>query len=68
MSFGDEDVDRYIVVYKKDFGPSEDEVYARRNGQQWNAETAKEYAQKVCKHTFHPYAKLIIMLNFPMSI
>lgn len=53
MSFGDEDVDRYIVVYKKDFGPSEDEVFARRNGQQWNAETAKEYAQKVCEPIFH---------------
>lgn len=53
MSFGDEDVDRYIVVYKKDFGPSEDEVFARRNGQQWNAETAKEYAQKVCKPILH---------------
>lgn len=47
MSFGDEDVDRYIVVYKKDFGPSEDEVFARRNGQQWNDELAKEYAHKV---------------------
>lgn len=48
MSFGDEDVDRYIVVYKKEFGPSEDEIVARRNGQQWNDEVAKEYAQKVC--------------------
>lgn len=47
MSFGEEDVDRYIVVYKQDCGPSEDEIAARRNGQQWNEETAKEYTQKV---------------------
>lgn len=33
MSFGQEDVDRYIVVYKKDHAPSEDEVFARRNGE-----------------------------------
>lgn len=47
VSYGVEDVDRYIVVYKKDFGPSEDEMFARRNGEEWNAETAKKYEQKV---------------------
>lgn len=47
ISFGMEDVDRYIVVYKKDCVPSEDEVSARRNGEEWNAETAKKYEQKV---------------------
>lgn len=47
MSFGQEDVDRYIVVYKKDHPPSEDEIYARRNGEEWNAETAQKYAQMV---------------------
>lgn len=40
-------IDRYSIVYKKDHGPSEDEVLARRNGDQWNSEKAKEYAQKV---------------------
>lgn len=49
ISFGLEDVDRYIVVYKKDCGPSEDECFARRNGEEWNAETAKKYVQKVRK-------------------
>lgn len=48
MSFGQEDIDRYTVVYKKDHGPSEDEIHARRNGEEWNEEKAKEYAQKVC--------------------
>lgn len=47
MSFGVEDVDRYIVVYKKDRGPSEDEIFARRNGEEWNDETAKKYAHQV---------------------
>lgn len=48
MSFGKEDVDRYTMVYKKDFAPSVDEIEARRNGDEWNAEKAKEYAEKVC--------------------
>lgn len=47
MSFGAEDVDRYIVVYKKDHAPSEDEIFARRNGEEWNPVTAQKYAQMV---------------------
>lgn len=47
MSFGQEDVDRYIVVYKKEHAPSDDEMFARRNGEEWNAETAHKYAQMV---------------------
>lgn len=42
-----EDVDRYIVVYKKEHAPSEDEIFARRNGEEWNTETAQKYAQMV---------------------
>lgn len=47
ISFGVEDIDRYIVVYKKDLGPSDDEVAARRNGDEWNGKTAEKYAQMV---------------------
>lgn len=47
ISFGQEDVDRYIIVYKKERMPSEDEIFARRNGEEWNAETAQKYAQMV---------------------
>lgn len=47
MSFGQEGVDRYIVVYKKENTPSEDEVRARREGDEWNADKAKEYAESV---------------------
>lgn len=47
MSFGQEGVDRYSIVYKKEHVPSEDEIHARRNGEEWNEEKAKEYALKV---------------------
>ncbi|XP_073830441.1 sperm-associated antigen 7 [Musca autumnalis] len=46
MSFGCEDVDRYSVVYKKENAPTEDEISARRNGDGWNEEVAKEYAER----------------------
>lgn len=55
MSFGQEGVDRYIIVYKKEYTPSEDEILARRDGDEWNAEKAKEYAENVSgsKKTLH---------------
>lgn len=46
MSFGCEDIDRYSVVYKKENAPLEDEITARRNGDGWNDEIAKAYAEK----------------------
>ncbi|XP_055374863.1 sperm-associated antigen 7 homolog [Condylostylus longicornis] len=46
MSFGQEGIDRYTVVYKKDHPPTEDEIHARRNGEGWNDEIAKEYAER----------------------
>ncbi|XP_055912414.1 sperm-associated antigen 7 [Eupeodes corollae] len=45
ISFGIEGHDRYSVVYKREYTPSEDEVKARRNGAHWNERTAKEYAK-----------------------
>uniref|UniRef100_A0A182YPS3 Uncharacterized protein n=1 Tax=Anopheles stephensi TaxID=30069 RepID=A0A182YPS3_ANOST len=45
MSFGMEG-ERYIVVYKKEHQPCEDEVNARKNGEVWNAETAQQYAER----------------------
>lgn len=47
-SFGEEGIDRYIVVYKKEFVPSEDELNALRRGEEWNEEKAKQIAEKVC--------------------
>lgn len=46
VSYGIDGVDRYIVVYKKEFLPSEDEIQARRNGEQWTDELAEEYARR----------------------
>uniref|UniRef100_A0A1L8DBS4 Putative sperm-associated antigen 7 n=1 Tax=Nyssomyia neivai TaxID=330878 RepID=A0A1L8DBS4_9DIPT len=46
MSFGQEDVDRYIVVYKREHSPSEDEIAARRNGEEWNDAVADEYRKR----------------------
>lgn len=46
MSFGREDEDRHSVVYKKEHPPSEDEVTARRNGEGWNKDIAKEYTER----------------------
>lgn len=46
VSFGIDGVDRYIVVYKKEHMPSEDEIQGRRNGEQWTEELAEEYAQR----------------------
>lgn len=47
-SFGEEEVDRYIMVFKKDYPPSEDELNALRNGQEWNDEIAKRLLAQVC--------------------
>lgn len=45
ISFGQEGLDRYIVVYKKEYSPTEDEVNSRKDGDdQWNEEKAKNYA------------------------
>lgn len=46
MSFGQEGIDRYIIVYKREYTPSEDEIHARRNGEEWNDAKAKEYVQR----------------------
>lgn len=49
MSFGCEDMDRYSVVYKKENAPTEDEIAARRNGDGWDEDIAKEYAERRVK-------------------
>jgi len=47
-SFGEEEVDRYIMIFKKDSPPSEDELNALRNGQEWNDDIAKRLLEQVC--------------------
>lgn len=46
-SFGEEEVDRYIMIFKKDYPPSEDELNALRNGEEWNDEIAKRLLAQV---------------------
>lgn len=60
MSFGSEDIDRYIVVYKKEHAPTEDEIFARRNGERWNADTEQKYIQKVYINLFMFFDTLIL--------
>lgn len=45
-SFGEEGVDRYVIIYKKENVPSEDELNALRKGEEWNEEKAKQIEQK----------------------
>jgi len=47
-SFGEEEVDRYIMIFKKDCPPSDDELNALRDGQEWNDEIAKSLLAQVC--------------------
>lgn len=46
MAFVHSDEEKYIVAYKKDFPPCNDEVTARQNGEGWNELVAREYANK----------------------
>jgi len=56
-SFGEEEVDRYIMIFKKDSPPSEDELNALRNGQEWNDDIAKRLTEQVC----------IILLSYELN-
>uniref|UniRef100_A0A1B6D687 R3H domain-containing protein n=1 Tax=Clastoptera arizonana TaxID=38151 RepID=A0A1B6D687_9HEMI len=46
FSFGEEGVDRYIIVYKKEYLPSDDELNTLRNGEEWSEEKGKEILKK----------------------
>lgn len=50
FSFGEEDVDRHLVIWKKDFQPSEDELACRRAGQVWDPETYYQQKQEAEQH------------------
>lgn len=41
FSFGEEDVDRHIVIYKKEFVPCAEELNALRRGVKWDPDSAK---------------------------
>jgi hypothetical protein len=41
FSFGQEEVDRCVIVWKKEFAPSDEEFAALRAGEEWNPEKAR---------------------------
>lgn len=43
-AFGEEEIDRYVMVFKKEHAPSEEELNAYRNGEEWDPVKAKELA------------------------
>jgi len=45
FSFGEEEIDRYVMIFKKEFAPSDEELLAYRKGEVWNPEKAKEAAR-----------------------
>jgi len=46
-SFGEEEVDRAVTVYKKEFAPCEEELAVLRRGGEWDPVKAKEEALQV---------------------
>lgn len=41
-TFGEEGVDRYILIFKREHAPSEDQLNTLRRGEEWNDEIAKK--------------------------
>lgn len=46
FSFGQEEVDRCVIVWKKEFAPSDEEFAALRAGEEWDPEKARLKAEK----------------------
>ncbi|XP_011172028.1 sperm-associated antigen 7 homolog [Solenopsis invicta] len=45
-SFGEEGVDRYIMIFKREHPPSEDQLNTLRRGDEWNEEVAKKMKEE----------------------
>ncbi|CAL7942768.1 unnamed protein product [Xylocopa violacea] len=45
-SFGEEGIDRHIVIFKREYAPSEDQLNTLRRGEEWNEEIAKRLAEE----------------------
>ena len=46
-SFGEEDFDRYTMLFKKESPPTEDEIAAYKRGEEYDEEAAKLLAEQV---------------------
>lgn len=44
FAFGEEEYDRYVMIFKKEHAPSDAELAAYRNGEEWDPEKAKTLA------------------------
>ncbi|EZA55953.1 sperm-associated antigen 7 homolog [Ooceraea biroi] len=45
-SFGQEGVDRHIMIFKREHAPSEDQLNTLRKGEEWNEEVAKRLKEE----------------------
>ncbi|CAK9826930.1 Sperm-associated antigen 7 [Anthophora retusa] len=45
-SFGEEGIDRHIVIFKREYTPSEDQLNALRRGEEWNDEIARRLVEE----------------------
>nr|CAB3266508.1 sperm-associated antigen 7 homolog [Phallusia mammillata] len=46
QAFGVEDNDRYVMLFKKEDPPTEDEINAYKHGEEWNKETQEKVKQQ----------------------
>lgn len=45
-SFGEEGIDRYIIIFKREHAPTEDQLNTLRRGEEWNEEVAKRIQEE----------------------
>ncbi|XP_076633686.1 sperm-associated antigen 7 homolog [Colletes latitarsis] len=45
-SFGEEGIDRHIMIFKREYAPSEDQLNVLRRGEEWNEEIAKRLVEE----------------------
>lgn len=45
-SFGEEGVDRYIMIFKREHAPTDDQLNVLRRGEEWNEEIAKRIQEE----------------------
>lgn len=45
-SFGEEGIDRHIVIFKREHAPSEDQLNVLRRGEEWNEEVANKLVEE----------------------
>nr|XP_022343601.1 sperm-associated antigen 7 homolog [Crassostrea virginica] len=70
FSFGIEEQDRYVMVWKKEFAPTDDEINSLRAGKEWNPEMAKELEKQrelerlSAVESSHPQKKIIPNSNY----